>query len=86
MVAGPTGVHTQDQKVIYKEKERDSRSFLDSAGVRNGSKVVVIEDEVSRERRCLESRKNATLEKATKEIAAIRFDVDNLAKQVISSP
>lgn len=83
MVAGPTGLNAEDQKLIYKGRERDSKCFLDSGGVRDGSKVVVVEDEVSRERRCLESRKNATLERASKEIAAIRIDVDSLAKQVM---
>ncbi|XP_047940017.1 BAG family molecular chaperone regulator 3-like isoform X2 [Salvia hispanica] len=75
LVAGVTGVHTQDQKLIYKEKERDSKWFLDSAGVRDGSKIVLVEDEVSRERRRLESRKNAKLDKASKEIADIKFEV-----------
>lgn len=84
MLVGPTGLHTQDQKVIYKEKERDSKSFLDTAGVKNGSKIVVIEDELSKERRCVELRKNARLEMATREIADIRFEVDKLAKQVAS--
>lgn len=83
MLVGPTGLHTQDQKVIYKEKERDSKSFLDTAGVKNGSKILVIEDELSKERRCVESRKNARLEMATREIADIRFEVDKLAKQVM---
>lgn len=51
--------------------------------MKNGSKIVLIEDELSRERRQLESRKNAKMEKASKEIAAIRFEVDKLAKQVM---
>lgn len=83
MLVGATGLHTQDQKVYYKEKERDSKSFLDTAGVKNGSKMVVMEDELSKERRCVESRKNARLEMATREVADIRFEVDKLAKQVI---
>lgn len=82
MLAGPTGLHPQDQKLMYKEKERDSKAFLDVAGVKEGSKLVLIEDELSRERRCLESRKTAKMEKASKDIAAIRFEVDELAKQV----
>lgn len=76
-------MNTQDQKLIYKEKQRDSKAFLDTCGVKNGSKIVLIEDELSRERRQLESRKNARMEKASKEIAAIRFEVDKLAKQVM---
>lgn len=82
MLAGPTGLHPQDQKLMYKEKERDSKAFLDVAGVKEGSKLVLIEHELSRERRCLESRKTAKMEKASKDIAAIRFEVDKLAKQV----
>ncbi|KAK6137533.1 hypothetical protein DH2020_028718 [Rehmannia glutinosa] len=84
ILAGITGLHTQDQKLIYKEKERDSKAFLDNVGVKNGSKIVLIEDELSREKRFVESRKNAKMEKASKEIADIRFEVDKLAKQVAS--
>lgn len=76
-------MNTQDQKLIYKEKQRDSKAFLDTCGVKNGSKIVLIEDELSRERWQLESRKNAKMEKASKQIAAIRFEVDKLAKQVM---
>lgn len=85
MVAGPTKVHHEDQKLIYKDKERDSRSFLDVSGVKNGSKIVLIEDLVSKEKRYIESRKNAKIDKASKEIAEITLEVDNSAKQVISN-
>ncbi|KAG8374855.1 hypothetical protein BUALT_Bualt10G0039000 [Buddleja alternifolia] len=85
MLVGMTGLHAQDQKLIFKEKERDSKAFLDICGVKNGSKIVLVEDELSRERKCLESRKNAIMEKSSKEIAAIRFEVDKLAKQVAST-
>lgn len=82
MVAGPTGVHHEDQKLIFKDKERESKSFLDVAGVKDGSKIVLIEDVISRERRCLELRKNAKMDKASKEIAGISLEVDKFAKQV----
>lgn len=82
MLAGPTGLHTEDQKIFYKEKERDSRGFLDVAGLKDGSKLVLIEDEISREKRYLESRRNAKMENASKEITSIRLEIDKLAKQV----
>ncbi|CAA0842249.1 BAG family molecular chaperone regulator 3 [Striga hermonthica] len=82
MLVGITGLPTGDQKLIFKDKERGSKAFLDICGVKDGSKMVLIEDDLSRERRCIESRKNAKMEKAAKEIAAIRFEVDKLAKQV----
>lgn len=82
MLAGPTGLHTEDQKIFYKEKEKDSRNFLDVSGIKDGSKLVLIEDEISREKRYLESRRNAKMENASKEITSIRLEIDKLAKQV----
>ncbi|KAL6501645.1 hypothetical protein OROGR_026778 [Orobanche gracilis] len=82
MLAVQTGLHTHDLQLIFKEKERDSKTFLDVCGVKDGSKIVLIEDEMSRERKCLESCKNAKkMEKASKDIAAIRIQIDTLAKQ-----
>uniref|UniRef100_A0A5B6ZVN7 BAG family molecular chaperone regulator 1 n=1 Tax=Davidia involucrata TaxID=16924 RepID=A0A5B6ZVN7_DAVIN len=82
MLAGPTGLHPQDQKLIYKDKERDSKAFLDVTGVKDGSKIVLVEDVMSQERRFLELRKNAKMDKASKAISEIGMEVDKLAKQV----
>lgn len=83
MLTGPTGLHHQDQKLIYKDKERDSNVFLDMVGVKDKSKMVLIEDPVSQEKRLTEMRKNAKMEKASKSISEISFEVDRLAGQVI---
>lgn len=85
MLAGKIGLSPQDQKLIFKEKERDSKAFLDVVGVKDGSKIVLIEDELSKERRILESRRNAKMDRASKDIAAIRLEVDKLAKQVYTN-
>ncbi|KAL7188798.1 hypothetical protein ACSBR1_038620 [Camellia fascicularis] len=82
MLAKPTGLHPQDQKLIYRDRERDSKVFLDVAGVNDGSKIELIEGVMSRERRVLESRRNDKMDKASKSIAEIGLVVDNLAKQV----
>ncbi|KAE8664010.1 BAG family molecular chaperone regulator 1 [Hibiscus syriacus] len=82
MLTGPTGLHHQDQKLLYKDKARDSKAFLDMAGVKNKSKLVLIEDPISQEKRLLEMRKNAKMEKASKSISEISLEVDSLASQV----
>ncbi|KAF5729970.1 hypothetical protein HS088_TW20G00339 [Tripterygium wilfordii] len=82
MLSEHTGLHQEDQKLIYKKKERDSKDFLDVAGVKNGSKLVLMEDTASRERRCLETLKNAKLEKASKSITQIMSEIDKLSEQV----
>ncbi|KAK4340833.1 hypothetical protein RND71_039334 [Anisodus tanguticus] len=82
MLTGPTGLHHQDQKLLYKDKERDNKAFLDIAGVKDKSKIVLIEDSISQEKRYLEMRKNAKVEKAAKTISEISLEVDRLARQV----
>ncbi|XP_057475674.1 BAG family molecular chaperone regulator 2-like [Actinidia eriantha] len=82
MLSGPTGLHHQDQKLLFKDKERDSKVFLDVAGVKDRSKIVLVEDPISQEKRYLEMRKNAKMEKASKSISEISLEVDRLAGQV----
>jgi len=75
-------LHHQDQKLLYKDKERDSKAFLDITGVKDRSKMVLVEDPISQEKRLLETRKNVKMEKASKSISEISFEVDRLAGQV----
>uniref|UniRef100_A0A5B6ZN46 Putative BAG family molecular chaperone regulator 1 n=1 Tax=Davidia involucrata TaxID=16924 RepID=A0A5B6ZN46_DAVIN len=82
MLSGPTGLHHQDQKLLFKDKERDSNAFLDIAGVKDRSKIVLVEDPISQEKRYLEMRRNAKMEKASKSISEISLEVDRLAGQV----
>lgn len=82
MLSGPTGLHHQDQKLLYKDKERDSNAFLDSAGVKDKSKIVLEEDPISKEKRYLEMRKNAKMEKVAKTLSDISVEVERLGGQV----
>lgn len=82
MLTGPTGLHHQDQKLLFKDKERDSSAFLDTVGVKDKSKIVLMEDPISQEKRYLEMRKTAKMEKAAKSISEISLEVDRLAGQV----
>ncbi|CAI9106825.1 OLC1v1006054C1 [Oldenlandia corymbosa var. corymbosa] len=82
MLTGPTGLHHQDQKLLFKDKERDNNAFLDTVGVKDKSKIVLMEDPISQEKRFLEMRKSAKMEKAAKSISEISLEVDRLAGQV----
>lgn len=82
MLAAPTKLHHEDQKLIFKNKERDSKEYLDVARVKDGSKIVLVEDIVSREKRCLELLRNVNAEKSLKLSAEINLEVEKLAAQV----
>ncbi|KAG2384527.1 hypothetical protein LR48_Vigan10g182000 [Vigna angularis] len=52
-------------------------------GVKDKSKIVLVEDPISQEKRLLERRKNAKMEKAAKLISEINLEVDRLARMFI---
>ncbi|KNA03090.1 hypothetical protein SOVF_212470 [Spinacia oleracea] len=83
-LAQVTGLHPQDQKLIFKEKERESRSFLDVSGVKDGSRIILVQDIINQENRFIESRRNSNIERAMKSVAEVSIEVDKLACQVTS--
>ncbi|KAF5795539.1 putative Ubiquitin-like domain superfamily, BAG domain superfamily [Helianthus annuus] len=50
MLSGPTGLHHEDQKLMYKDKERGSKTYLDVVGVKDRLKMVLVEDPISQEK------------------------------------
>ncbi|KAL0913137.1 hypothetical protein M5K25_016572 [Dendrobium thyrsiflorum] len=82
LLAERTGLHPQDQKILFKDKERDSAAYLDMSGVKDRSKMVVVEDPAAQAKRVLEMRRAAKMEKAEKSISQISLEVDKLASQV----
>ncbi|KAG8048160.1 hypothetical protein GUJ93_ZPchr0008g11911 [Zizania palustris] len=82
LLSEKTGLHPDDQKVVYKDKERDSKAFLDMAGVKDRSKMVLLEDPTAQAKRLLEERRNSKAERAAKSISRIGLDVDKLATKV----
>ncbi|KAL5206596.1 hypothetical protein ABZP36_034805 [Zizania latifolia] len=82
LLSAPTGLHPEEQKLVYKDKERDSKAFLDMAGVKDRSKMVLLEDPAAQAKRLLEQRRTDKAERAAKSISRISLDVDKLATKV----
>jgi hypothetical protein len=82
LVAERAGAHPEDHKVLYKNKEQDPKAFLDMAGVKDRSKITVVDDPEARARRLIEERRQGHLQKAAKAIAAVAAEVDKIAPKV----
>ncbi|KAL8509700.1 hypothetical protein ACS0TY_016786 [Phlomoides rotata] len=82
MLYWPTGLHHQDQKLLYKDPGCDSNAFLDSAGVKDKSKIVLEEDPISKEKHYLEMRKNAKMGEVAKTLSYNSLEVERLGGQV----
>jgi hypothetical protein len=77
-----TGLHPDDQKVLYKDRERDSKEFLNMVGVRDRSKMTMVEDPEAQARRLMEERRNAKAQKTAKAVSRISLDVNKLVSKV----
>ncbi|KAG6496588.1 BAG family molecular chaperone regulator 1-like isoform X1 [Zingiber officinale] len=81
-LSAKTGLHPLDMKLSYKNRERQSAAFLDSAGVKDKSKLLLEEDPAARTKRLLDLRKADKAEKTAKSISAISLEVDRLGSKV----
>ncbi|KAF7007845.1 hypothetical protein CFC21_022734 [Triticum aestivum] len=79
MMSEKTGLHHEDQKVLYKGKEMDSKAFLDISGVKDRSKLVMLEDPDAQAKRLIEQRRADKAPRASKSVSRISLDVDKLA-------
>ncbi|KAJ6797353.1 Uncharacterized protein M6B38_216745 [Iris pallida] len=82
LLAERTGLHQQDQKIVFKDRERDSREYLDTAGVKDRSKLALSADPVAHARRVLEMRRAARAEKAAKSVSTVGSEVDRISVKV----
>ncbi|KAM7257727.1 hypothetical protein ACFE04_013468 [Oxalis oulophora] len=82
IMAEETGLQVGDQRVIFKGKERENGEYLDTCGVKDRSKVILMEDPISIERRYIEMKRNAKMQSAHRVISDVVTDVDQLAHQV----
>lgn len=82
LLTAETGLQPGDQKLVFRGKERENGEFLDTCGVKDRSKVVLVEDAASIERRFMEMRRNAKIQKAHTAVSNVSMEVDKLADQV----
>lgn len=82
LMAEKTGRHPDDLKVVYKDKERDAKEFLDMVGVKDRSRVALLEDPEAQARRLIEERKNNKERKAALAVNRVSLQVDELAAKV----
>lgn len=82
LLSAETGLQPGEQKIIFRGKERENGSYLDACGVKNKSKIVLMESPSSREKRYIEMRKNAKIQSTNIAIKDVSMEVNKLAEQV----
>ena len=92
-IAQKTGLEPDKQKVLFRGKEKEDREHLHSAVIKDNSKVLVLENRASKEKKIEEmtsSKENKVEEikeseemsKAFAAVAGVRKEVDKLSERV----
>ncbi|XP_062161502.1 BAG family molecular chaperone regulator 3-like [Alnus glutinosa] len=82
LLTAETGLQPDEQRVIFRGKERENGEYLDMCGLKDRSKVILMQDPSSIERRVIQMRRNAKIQSAHRAISDVSMEVDKLAEQV----
>ncbi|KAM7259326.1 hypothetical protein ACFE04_015067 [Oxalis oulophora] len=77
-----TCLEPKEQRLLFRGKERDDDEYLHMVGVTDMSKVILLEDPASRERKLQEVKQTRVMPKAYDAIAHVRVKVDKLSQKV----
>ena len=76
------GLHLQDQSFLFSGKEGEDAYFLHIAGVDDKSRITLVEDPASKEKKWEEMKGNERISRACQAVSTIREVIDKLASQV----
>ncbi|XP_011623045.1 BAG family molecular chaperone regulator 4 isoform X2 [Amborella trichopoda] len=82
VVAQETGLEPKEQRLLFRGKEKDDDEHLHMVGVKDMSKVILLEDPASKERKLEEMKTDQRIADAWKAVARVRAEVDKLSEKV----
>ncbi|XP_010257095.1 PREDICTED: BAG family molecular chaperone regulator 4 isoform X2 [Nelumbo nucifera] len=82
VLANETGLEPKEQRLLFRGKEKEDDECLHMVGVKDMSKVVLLEDPASKERKLEEMKRNQGISKACEAVAKVRVEVDKLSEKV----
>eukprot|EP00250_Pteridium_aquilinum_P002189 c12384_g1_i1 orf=332-1234(-) len=82
LLAHEVGLQPHEQRLIFQGKEKDDNEFLHIAGVKDMTKVILVEDPASKEKKLEEMKSNQAVGKACQDVAQVRGQVDKLGRQI----
>lgn len=77
-----TGLEPQEQRLLFRGKEKDNEECLHMAGVKDMSKIVLLEDPASKERKLEQMKVDPGISRACEAVVLVRSEVDRLAEKV----
>ncbi|EEF45740.1 BAG family molecular chaperone regulator 4 [Ricinus communis] len=78
------GLEAEEQRLLFRGKEKEDNECLHMEGVKDLSKVILLEDPACKERKLEEMKKNEAILKACEAVARVRAEVDKLSQKVVT--
>lgn len=77
-----TGLEPEEQRLFFRGIEKDDKENLHLGGVKDKSKLLLLEGNTSKERKLEETRKLNEMIKASEAISRVKAEVDKLSDRV----
>ncbi|KAK1312413.1 BAG family molecular chaperone regulator 4 [Acorus calamus] len=77
-----TGLEPKEQRLLFRGKQKDDDEYLHMVGVKDLSKVVLLEDPASKEMKLEALKRDHGISRACEAVAGVRAEVDKLAAKV----
>ncbi|XP_071737946.1 BAG family molecular chaperone regulator 4 [Rutidosis leptorrhynchoides] len=84
VLARETNLETKDQRLLFRGKEKGDEERLDMAGVKDMSKVILLEDPASKERKLVNKSNDRVYLQAYDAVMKVRSEVDKLSHKVVA--
>ncbi|KAL2317461.1 hypothetical protein Fmac_031337 [Flemingia macrophylla] len=84
VLTSETGLEPKEQRLLFRGKEKEDEECLHMVGVKDMSKVILLEDPASKERKLEEMQKSEDILKACEAISSVRTEVDKLHQKVVA--
>ncbi|CAK9150415.1 unnamed protein product [Ilex paraguariensis] len=81
-ISQETGLEPEEQKLLFRGMEKEDQEYLHLAGLKDNSKVLLMEDSVSKERKPEVVKARSELSRGDAAVAEVRSEVDKLSEQI----
>ncbi|KAI5391950.1 BAG family molecular chaperone regulator 4 [Lathyrus oleraceus] len=82
LLVNKTGLESEQQRIFFRGIEKNDREKLHLEGVKDKSKILLLERAASKEKKLEETRKLNEMSKAIEAITGVRAEVDKLSDRV----
>ncbi|RZC63742.1 hypothetical protein C5167_025479 [Papaver somniferum] len=82
LLANVTGLEPDEQRLFFRGKEKQDEEELHTAGLKDKCKLLLLEDQESKERKLEAVRMNEKMLEACEEVVKVRSEVDSLAEKL----